>query len=173
MPAIHHPIDLKPGRLFSLRFISFVLFSLMVLNVVGQQQEGNPPAFLRLNEVNSHAARHFLSHFSQATSVKWTRSDNYYIAIFESDHSRSRVVYSNNGNFAFCIKYYLADGLNPDVKSNIIKKFPGCQIRTVTELTGQDKKYFIVNIKSGVYLKTLSCTDEGIEITENITDAGI
>ena len=33
----------------------------------------SPAAYLRLNEVNSHAARHFLSHFSLATGVNWSQ----------------------------------------------------------------------------------------------------
>ena len=173
MPVINHSFGWFPRRLFFHCFLPFLLLSLIELNALSQRVENNPPAFLRLNEVNSHASRHFLSHFSQATAVKWTRDDNFYIALFEGGHSRSRVFYYNNGNFAFCLKYYLEDGLDPDVKSAILKKFPGCRITTITELNEQDKHAIFINIKSGIYLKTLCCNDEGIEITESITDAGI
>ncbi len=173
MPAIFRHFRFSARRLCLPCLISFLFFSLMTLNALGQHEENNSSAFLRLNEVNSHATRHFFNHFSQATGVKWTRDDYYYIASFNADHSKARVYYKYNGNFAFCIKNYLVDELKPELKSAIFKKFPGCQIRLVTELTGQDKQAFYVNIKYGDYLKTLCCNDEGIEITENIMDAGI
>jgi hypothetical protein len=130
-------------------------------------------AYLRMNEVNSHAARHFLTHFSQATGVKWSRDDHYLIASFNSGGATARSYYKNNGNFAFCVKNYSVDALNGDLKSVIFKKFPGCKIILVTELTNQDKQAFYINIKCSGYIKTLCCNDEGIEVTENIIDAGI
>jgi hypothetical protein len=61
-----------------------------------------------------------------------------------------------------------------EVLPSIVKIFPGCQIRVVTEFTDDlYKKELFVHIKDGHSLKTLRCDDEGIEITENIQDAGI
>ena len=93
---------------------------------------------------------------------------------FNADNSRTRVYYKSNGNFAFCLKYYPGDALNGDLKSAIFKKFPGCQIMVITELTDDlHKQAFFVNIKYGLNVETLRCDDEGIEVTENIKDAGI
>jgi hypothetical protein len=129
---------------------------------------------LRLNEVNTHAARHFLSHFSMAKGVTWIRDDHYFTARFNSENTRTRVNYKSNGNFAFCLKYYRAEALNGDLKSAIVKKFPGCQIISITELTDDLYKHaFFVNIKYGLYVETLRCDEQGIEVTENIQDAGI
>ncbi len=47
------------------------------------------------------------------------------------------------------------------------------KIMLVTELTDLDSQTFIVNIKTGIYIKTLRCDEDGIEITESIVDAGI
>src|SRR5580765_7324378 len=114
MPACFNYCSLVSRLLFQRQFVLCLSFSILTLNAIGQGNEKNPVAFLRLNEVNNRASRHFLNHFSQATSVRWVRDKNFYIAGFETANTRSRVYYRNNGNFAFCLKNYLADGLNPD-----------------------------------------------------------
>jgi hypothetical protein len=57
------------------------------------------------------------------------------------------------------------------LKSIVFKKFPGCEILTVTELTDLESKELSIKIKDGIYIRTLSCSEEGIEITENIRDS--
>ena len=174
MPARFRCYEFKPRRLFSRSLFLCGMVSLIGINVIGQNAYPDAAGGLRLNEVNSHAASHFLRHFFPNSTVKWVRNNHYYIACFNSVDSRTRVHYKSNGIFAFCLKYYPADGLNGDLKSTIFKKFPGCQIRVITELTDDRyKKAIFVHIKDGLYLETLQCDDEGIEITENILDAGI
>jgi hypothetical protein len=96
------------------------------------------------------------------------------MASFESDESRTRVNYDNDGNFVFCLKYYPANALSADLKTAITKKFPGCQLRVVTEWTNVlYKKAIFVNIQDGHYIKTVRCDEDGLEITENIENAGI
>jgi hypothetical protein len=157
--------------------MSLILFGVLFLvdiSANGQTANSDGAAALRLNEVNSHAARHFLNHFSYASGVKWIRDDHHFIACFESDQSRTRVNYDIDGNFVFCLKYYPADELNADLKIAIVKKFPGCQLRVVTEWTNDlYKKAIFVNIQDGHYIRTVRCDDEGMEITENIENAGI
>lgn len=174
MPAIIPSCGSMPRNSSSPRFLLFVILSVVGMHASGQSAYPDGSANLRMNEVNSHAARHFLSHYVSASGVRWIREEHYYIACFDSDRSRTRVHYKSNGNFAFCTKCYREDALDMDLKSAIVKKFPGCQILTITELTDDlYKKAFFVNIKNGLYLKTLRCDNEGIEVTEDIKDAGI
>ena len=174
MPAICLRPGFKSGKLLCLRLLSFLVLSLVGMQALGQHSEKDHPAYLRMNEVNSRAARHFLSHFSLATRVNWSRDDHYYIASFNDDNSRTRVYYKSNGNFVLCLKYYPGDALNGVLKSAILKKFPGCQIMVITELTDDlYKQALFVNIKYGLNVETLRCDDEGIEVTENIKNAGI
>jgi hypothetical protein len=159
-------------RFFSLRFLSFLLLSLIVLNAVGQSSGKDGFVYLRMNEVNAHAARHFLTNFSPSTPVKWIREDHYYVASFGTGNSTVRAYYKNNVNFDYCIKHYLADDLDRDLRSAVLNKFPGCKIMIVTELTNLEKQAFFINIKDGAYIKTLRCTDEGMEVTEKIEESG-
>ena len=174
MPAIVPNFGVITRSKSSLRLFIFLIFSLVQIHAVGQSAYADGSAGLRLNEVNSRAARHFLNHFPQAAGVKWVRDDHYYVACFNSDDSRTRVYYTNDGNFSFCLKYFPADVLNADLSSAIFKIFPGCRIGVVTELTDDlYEKSIFVHIKDGTNCKTLRCDDQGIEVTENFKNAGI
>jgi hypothetical protein len=170
-PAIHQRRFRAPGMPL-LHFSSFLILMLLTLNAPGQRSDINGFAVLRLNEVNSHAARHFLVHFFPSTTVKWFQDEHHYVASFREGDSSDRVYYKNNGNFDYCIKYYGADALDVNLKSAVLKKFPGCEIMTITELTDLEKKELSIKIKDGGFIRTLSCSNEVIEITENIRDGG-
>ena len=162
-PAICHRSIAAPGLI--------LLLALLSLNVRSQHLDNNGFELLRMNEVNTHAARHFLANFSPSSGVKWFQDEQHYIATFQEGDSTDRVYYKNNGNFDFCIKYYRSDALEPYLKSIVFKKFPGCEILTITELTNFERKELSIKIKDGNYIRTLSCSDSGIEITENIRDS--
>jgi hypothetical protein len=166
---------MKPAiclRSFAVPGFSTLLLSLLFgMSVRGQSLQTGHFADLRLNEVNTRAVRHFLSHFSPTSPVKWFQNEQYYIATCSEGDSADRIYYKTNGNFDFCIKYYRADALDMNLKSFVFRKFPGCEILTVTELTDLEKKELSIKIKDGSYIRTLSCSDEGIEITENIKDS--
>jgi len=160
-PAIYRRCLLAPGLILML-----ITFS---LNVFSQQLD-NGFALLRMNEINARAARHFMENFSPSSAVKWYQDNIYYVATFTEGDSTYRVYYKSNGNFDFCLKYYRADALEPYLKSVVFKKFPGCEILTVTEVTDLETRELSIKIKDGIYIRTLSCSDEGIEITENFRD---
>ena len=162
-PVIGHRSFATPGLI--------LLISLLSLNTLGQCLDNNGFNILRLNEVNMHVVRHFLTNFSPSSSVKWFQDKHHYIATFQEGDSTDRVYYKTNGNFDFCIKYYRSDALDPYLKSFVFKKFPGCEILTITELTNLERKELSIKIKDGLYIRTLSCSDAGIEITENIRDS--
>ena len=166
---------LFPGRLpasglLFLHFSAFLLVIFLSSNVSGQGFGNNSFASLRMNEVNVHAVRHVLKHFSPSSTVKWFQNDEHYIANFSEGDSTDKVYYKINGNFDFCIKYYRSNALEAKLKSAVLRKFPGCEILTVTELTDLERKQLYIKIKDGVYIRTLSCSDEGIEVTDDIRD---
>jgi|SRR5450432_53468 hypothetical protein len=170
-PAIYHRRFTATGMHF-LNLPSFLVLMLLSMNVLGQRSDINGLAVLRMNEVNSHAARHFLTHFSPTTTVKWFQDEQHYVASFKEGDSTDRVYYKNNGNFDYCLKYYGVDDLDGNLKSSVLEKFPGCQIMTITELTDLEKKNLFIKIKDGAYIRTLSCSNEGIETIENIKNGG-
>jgi len=162
-PAIFYRPFAVPGLILMLTLFSLIAFS--------QHLDNNGFALLRMNEVNARAARHFIENFSPSSSVKWFQDEQHYVATFTEGDSTDKVYYKTNGNFDFCLKYYRPDALEPYIKSIVFKKFPGCEILTITELTDLETKELSIKIKDGIYIRTLSCSDAGIEITENIRDS--
>ena len=173
MPAMTTPWGLIIRRMTSPRLLTILLLSIVALYARGQNSTDNGFAYLRMNEVNSYAAKHFLTNFSEATSVSWIRESDFYIARFNEGNATGRAYYKKNGNFTCCIKRDPVDELDKKIKSAIVEKFPGCKIMIVTEISNLERKGFYINIKCGEYIKTLLYNDEGIQVTENIKDAGI
>ncbi len=159
-------------RVLFLQFPLFIMLSLFSLKALAQDQDLKEYAVLRMNEVNSRAARHFLDNFSPSTGVKWFKDEKHYVATFEEGDSTDRAYYKDNGDFDFCIKYFHPDALDPTLKTKVLKKFPGCEIMVVTEFTDLEKTDLYIKIKDGSYIRTLSCSDDGIEVMENIKDIG-
>ena len=152
-----------------LLILYFPLLSL-TMNVLGQSTDMNSSRVLLLNEVNSSAARHLLKNFSPSSDVTWIQEKHGFVALCNEGDSVVKVYYKLNGNFESCIKYYLADDLNVNLKSILLKKFPGCKIMMVTELTNLEKEELYIKIKDGAYIRTVHFSGEGIEVTENILD---
>jgi hypothetical protein len=159
-------------RVHSLQMLLFLLLSLFSLNTWAQEKDLKEYAVLRMNEVNSRAARHFLDNFSPSTSVKWFKDEKHYVASFGEADSTDRVYYKDNGDFDFCIKYFHPEALDQVLKSTVLKRFPGCEIMVVTEFTDLEKTDLYIKIKDGSYIRTLSCSDGGIEVMENIKNIG-
>ena len=174
MPAIVPNFGVSIRIRLFLRLLIILTIPLIHIHAFAQVAYADGNTGLRLNEVNSHAARHFLDHFPQASGVKWLRDEHYYIACFNTGDCRTRVHYTSDGSFAFCLKYFPEGVLDAEHRSAIFKIFPACRIGVVTEFTDDlYKKSLFVHIQDGGYFKTLRFDDGGVEITENIKDAGI
>ena len=166
---------MKPAirrRRFPAKRLLFLYFPLLLLTiqVLGQQSDLNSSRVLLLNEVNTSAARHLLKNFSPSAEVTWIQEKHGFVALCNEGDSVVKVYYKLNGNFESCTKYYLADDLNVNLKSTLLKKFPGCKIMMVTEVTNLEKEELFIKIKDGAYIRTIHFSGDGMEITENILD---
>ncbi len=168
-PAIYN-------RRFPAKGLLFLPFFLLLLSIyaLGQQQSDmNSSQKLMLNEVNASAERHLLKHFSPTVEVSWYLEKNGLVALYNEGDKSARVYYKLNGNFEGCTKYYTSEDLDKGRKSVLLRRFPGCKIMVVTEITNLEKQELFVKIKDGNYIRTVHFSDEGIEITENILDGSI
>lgn len=168
---------MKPA-IYSRRFpvIGLICFLPLFLSVVAQGQQQcntNSSQKLMLNEVNASAERHLLKHFSPTAEVSWYLEKHGLVALCNEGDKSDRVYYKLNGNFEGCTKYYTSEALDKSRKSVLLRRFPGCKIIVVTEITNLEKQELFVKIKDGKYIRTIHFSDEGIEITENIQDGSI
>ena len=157
------------------RGLLYLPMFLLLLNIHAHAQswDSNSSQKLLLNEVNASAERHFLKNFSSTADVVWYQEKNGFVALYSEGDKTARVYYKLNGNFESCTKNYPGDALDIDRKSILSKKFPGCKIIIVTEITNLEKEELFVRIKDGTYIRTVHFSDEGMEITENILDGSI
>jgi hypothetical protein len=156
-----------------LLFLPFFLLSLCIYALGQQQLDMNSSQKLMLNEVNAFAERHLLKHFSPTAEVSWYLEKNGLVALYNENEKSARVYYKLNGNFEGCTKYYTSESLDKGPKSVLLRRFPGCKIMVVTEITNLEKQELFVKIKDGNYIRTVHFSDEGVEITENILDGSI
>ncbi len=159
----------RRSRAKGLLFLYFPLL-LLSMDVLGQPPDMNNSRILLLNEVNTSAARHLLTNFSPSAGVTWIQEKHGFVALCNQGDSIVKVYYKLNGNFESCIKYYLANDLDLNRKSILLRKFPGCKILMITELTNLEKEELYIKIKDGTYIRTVHFSGDGIEITENILD---
>ncbi len=164
-PAIYY-------RRFQAKRLLVLYFPLLLLtiHVPGQSADMNTSRVLLLNEVNASAARHLLTNFSPSAGVTWIQEKHGFVALCNEGDSVVKVYYKLNGNFESCLKYYLADDLDMNRKSILLRKFPGCKILMVTELTNLEKEELYIKIKDGAFIRTVHFSGEGVEVTENILD---
>lgn len=164
------------NRRFPAKGLLFLPFFLLLLSIyaLGQQpSDMNSSQKLMLNEVNASAERHLLKHFSPTAEVSWYLEKNGLVALYNEGEISSRVYYKLNGNFEGCTKYYTSQDLDKGRKSVLLRRFPGCKIMVVTEITNLEKQELFVKIKDGNYIRTVHFSDDGVEITENMLDGSI
>jgi hypothetical protein len=152
------------------RLFLYLPLLLITIQILGQQSDLGKSRVLLLNELNTYAARHLLKNFSPSAEVTWIQEKHGFVALCNEGDSVVKVYYKLNGNFESCTKYYLADDLNVNLKSTLLKKFPGCKIMMVTEVTNLEKEELFIKIKDGAYIRTIHFSGDGMEITENFLD---
>jgi hypothetical protein len=132
-----------------------------------------PLTYLRLNEVNRNASRHFRDHFLSNGHEKWIKEDGFYIAIFNDLTLLNKAYYNVHGAFQFCLKSYGAEGLNGQMKATVLKKFEGFGINNVMEISSLENVIYFIKIVSPTKIKTLKCFDGIIEVTEDYINGGL
>ena len=165
----------------------FSVFALLLSSSMGEQafsqgylsdnrysvNNAKPVAYLRLNEVNRDASRHFRDHFLSNGHEKWIRDNGFYIASFNDASVMNKVYYNMQGAFEYYVKSYGADALNKELKTAVLKKFEGYYIKTVMEISNLENEIYFIKIVTATNIKTLKCFDGKIEITEDYINGGI
>jgi hypothetical protein len=164
-----------PLALFSILVFSFQsnLFS-QKYNSPGSVRVNNTnPVYLRMNEVNSKASRHFRDHFLIDRTEKWTREHDSYIASFNESNITTKVYYDLKGSFEYQVRYYGAYSLDNDIKFALQRKFEGYEIKSVVEINNLEKRVYFVKIANSVNIKTVKFSDGRMEVLESFINGGI
>jgi hypothetical protein len=129
--------------------------------------------YLRLNEINSSAARDFMKRFPLVTTDKWLKIEGGYLAKFSPDKFQTKVYYDNQGRFLAITRFYKEANTPAEIKTIIQQKFPGYEITGSTEMTNADKSFYRVNIKNSQRFKVLQVTGYEIKVLEDLKNGEI
>jgi len=137
------------------------------------QVNNTKPVYLRMNEVNSKASRHFRDHFLIDRTEKWTRERGLYIASFNKSNITTKVYYDLTGFFEYQVKYYGEYDLENDIRLAVLKKFEGYEIKSVIEINNLEKGTYFIKIANTTNIKTVKFLDGRMEVLESFINAGM
>ena len=127
--------------------------------------------YLRLNEVNAHAARDFIRRFPAITTEKWLRTATGYSAKFSDNDVLSNVYYDRAGHYINTIRYYEEKNIPAGLKNLLRSEFSDYTIVAATELIKEKEKSFYFHIKNRKRIKTVRIVSDTIEITADFRNA--
>ena len=122
-----------------------------------------------MNEINSHAYRHFQRLFPIGTSKEYwfASADGYQVSFLLAGH-HYQAFFDRHGAYRFSLLYYPGKEI-PRIPGDLIKaKYPDYKIDVVTEITDGVKTFHLVKIINPVSIKTLSVCDGRIEVLEEL-----
>lgn len=129
--------------------------------------EGGGPvtANVPLNEVSIHAYRYFHKEWPEITSEAWYKTDKEFIVVFTNHSHLERAFFSLKGVFICSLEYYAGKDMAPEMAEAIQSKYPGYQIKVVTEVAANDKTAYYITLENSSMIKTLSIVNGKMEIT--------
>jgi hypothetical protein len=94
--------------------------------------------------VSEKAIKNFKAAFTKAQDILWSEEGGIYTVRFMLNKIRTRVMYSEEGDFLSSHRYYGEEYLPTDIICKLKKKFPARKIFGVVEyVIGDDINYYI------------------------------
>jgi hypothetical protein len=154
--------------------------ALMPLITKGQNEYARPASYkvegnsitsnVPLNEISIRAFRYFHRHFPEAAGESWVKSADGYIVSFIANSLRRQAHFDRRGGFLYCVKYYAGKDVARELFLTIKEKYQAYDIDVVTEITDDEKTFYLVKIKNNSSIKTLSVCDGKIAILEELVN---
>jgi len=123
--------------------------------------------YMRLNEVNMQAARHFKKKFSQADDEKWTKLNTGYLATYFEHSVATLVYYDTRGKFLYGVKHFNETTVPADLRQMIRRQFEGYTIIGMNEIITEDNSYYLPYIERYRLQKRLGIDDQGMIELDN------
>ncbi len=94
--------------------------------------------------VSEKAIKNFKSSFAGAREVLWSEDNGIYTVRFTNNGIRTRVMYSEDGDFLSSHRYYTEEYLPTDIICKLKKKFPTRKIFGIVEyIIGDEISYYV------------------------------
>jgi hypothetical protein len=146
---------------------------LLPLFVYAGGEDGPIKSNVPLNEVSIRAYRYFHKQWASTTDEAWYKSDNELMAVFSTHTHRMKAFFNLKGGFLYSLEYYAGKDIAPELAIIVRSKYPGYQIKVVTELASPDQKAYYITIENSAQVKNLSVVNGKLQVlSELINGAG-
>src|SRR5215831_14141838 len=122
--------------------------------------------YMRLNEVNMQAARHFKKKFS-TDDEKWTKLNTGYLATYFEHSVATLVYYDTRGKFLYGVKHFNETTVPADLRQMIRRQYENYTIIGMNEIITEDNSYYLTYIQSNRLQKTVRIDDQGMMELDN------
>jgi len=123
--------------------------------------------FVPAANVSSRALRDFKRTFPSVADEQWSQIKDGWLATFSRDGVRSKVVYSNHGDWQFTIDYYGEQKLPTEVRNEVKSSYFDYSISGVEEVHVQDKDIYIIHMQDAKTWKVVRVADGEMELIED------
>ncbi len=111
--------------------------------------------------VNDKARQTFDLLFKDADNVKWSETNSYYEAFFDSDGIKTRVAIDAKGNLLQTIRYYGENNLPANVLYQIKNDYKGKNVFGVTEVSNKNGVNYRIVLKDDRYYTHVNANNSG------------
>jgi hypothetical protein len=147
----------------------FIVF-ICILGYVGfiQAQDISIAVPLRLNEINIQAARYFNKKCPEVTEQTWYNTSIGNQVVYKENGITRQTLFNQRGEYEYTINFIGAKELPQSIWNRINESFPGFALQSVSEVQIAEKLLYFVTIIQKNAQKSLTISDEGIQLSANI-----
>jgi hypothetical protein len=120
-----------------------------------------------VNEVNQKATRDFKKTFRDVNNEKWFSIKNGFLAEFNLNTIKNRVVYDKKGNWKYTVSYFDEKNLPAEIRAMVKPVYYDYTISRVEEVHAGDQIIFIVHVQNDSSLKTLRICEGQMDLLED------
>ena len=111
--------------------------------------------------VNEELKKVFAKTYPDAQGVSWTEQKNGNLVYFNRKDISYRVMYDDNGDVVFSIKYYGEDNLSPLIMNRVKKAYPDYKIHSIVEKASESNVEYHIVMEGTKKLVTLKADPLG------------
>jgi len=147
----------------------FIVF-ICILGNVGfiQAQDISIAVPLRLNEINIQAARYFNKKCPEVTEQTWYNTSIGNQVVYRENGIARQTLFNQRGEYEYTINFIGAKELPQSIWNRLNESFPGFAMQSVSEVQIAEKLLYFVTIIQKNAQKSLTISDEDIQLSANI-----
>jgi len=152
-----------------LKKVLFIVFICLLGNIfLLQAQDISIAAPLKLNEINIQAARYFNKKFPEVTEQTWYNTSIGNQVVYRENGITRQTLFNQRGEYEYTINFIGAKDLPQNIWNRLNESFPGFAMQSVSEVQIAEKLLYFVTIIQKNAQKSLTISDEGMQLSADI-----